>query len=201
MPWTVVLNPAAGRMRDRDLAPVLRALARQVDLDAEVVVSSSRDDAELLARKAAADGRDLIAAGGDGTVGLLAGIAAETDRRLAIVPVGAGNDFATTLGYDRSRPLDAVAAIAAGRDAMVDLGMVNGTWYTCVTCSGFDAEANRWANTVTWLSGTALYVAAVLRTLAVYTPQEFRVTIDDDVHETAQRGWSRSATAGRTRAA
>jgi diacylglycerol kinase (ATP) len=187
MPWTVVLNPAAGRMRDRDLAPALRALVRQADLDAEVVVSSSRDDAELLARKAAADGRDLIAAGGDGTVGLLAGVAAETERRLAIVPVGAGNDFATTLGYDRSHPLDAIAAIATGRDLTVDLGMVNGRWYTCVTCSGFDAEANRWANTVNQLSGTPLYVAAVLRTLAVYTPREFRITVDGAVHEL--RAW------------
>ena len=31
--------------------------------------------------------------------------------------------------------------------------------------AGFDAEANRWANTVQRLSGTTLYVAAVLRTL------------------------------------
>ena len=43
------------------------------------------------------------------------------------------------------------------------LGMVNGRFYTCVTCSGFDAEANRWANGVTRLSGTSLYIAAVLR--------------------------------------
>jgi diacylglycerol kinase (ATP) len=187
MPWTVVLNPAAGRMRNRDLAPALRALVRRADLDAEVVVSSSRDDAELLARKAAADGRDLIAAGGDGTVGLLAGVAAETDRRLGIVPVGAGNDFATTLGYDRARPLDAIAAIASGHDETIDLGMVNGRWYTCVTCSGFDAEANRWANTVHRLSGTPLYVAAVFRTLAVYSPRDFRITVDDDVHDV--RAW------------
>ena len=102
----------------------------------------------------------------------------------AIVPTGAGNDFATTLGYDRKQPLDAIAAIAAGRDATVDLGIVNGRWYTCVTCSGFDAEANRWANTVTRLSGTPLYVAAVLRTLAVYKPCPFRVTVDGEVHET-----------------
>lgn len=184
MPWTVVLNPVAGRMRDRDLTPALRALVRRAGLDADVVVSKSREDAELVARKAAADGRDLVAAGGDGTVGLLAGIAAETDRRLGIVPAGAGNDFAVALGYDRTRPLDAIAEIANGRDATVDLGMVNGQWYTCVTCSGFDAEANRWANTVTRLSGTPLYVAAVFRTLAVYKPCPFRVTIDDTVIET-----------------
>src|SRR5438445_12915743 len=121
MSWTVVLNPVAGRGRVRDLAPALRAVIAQADLDAEVVVSASASDAELLARAAAAAGRDLIAAGGDGTVGLLAGVAADTGCRLAIVPTGSGNDFAATLGYQRARPLDAIAAIAAGRDAIVDL--------------------------------------------------------------------------------
>src|SRR3954467_14294725 len=115
MPWTVVLNPVAGRMRDRDLAPALRAVIALADLDAEVIVSESAADAELIARKAAAEGRDLIAAGGDGTVGLLAGVAAETDRRLGCVPAGAGNDFAAALGYERGRPLAAIAAIANGR--------------------------------------------------------------------------------------
>lgn len=184
MPWTIVVNPAAGRGRDRDLVPVLRALATRSALDAEVVASESADDAAKLAIDAANNGRDLIAVGGDGTVGLIAGIAADHGSRLGIVPTGSGNDFAATLGYDRARPLDAIGAIAAGRDATVDLGVVNGRAYTCVTCSGFDAEANRWANTVTRLSGTPLYVAAVLRTLAVYRPCRFRITVDDAVYET-----------------
>jgi diacylglycerol kinase (ATP) len=184
MSWTIVVNPAAGRGRERDLAPVLRALAVRAGLDAEAVASTSSEDAVKLATAAAVEGRDLIAAGGDGTVGLIAGIAADYGVRLGIVPTGSGNDFAAALGYDRKHPLEAIAEIVRGRDATVDLGVVNGNSYTCVTCSGFDAEANRWANTVTRLSGTALYVAAVFRTLAVYKPCPFRVTIDGVVHET-----------------
>ena len=103
MPWTLVLNPVAGRGRHRDRAPELRALAQRWSLDVEVVTSESATDAETLARKAGEAGRDLIAAGGDGTVGLVAGVAAETGRLLGIVPTGAGNDFAATLGYDRKR--------------------------------------------------------------------------------------------------
>ena len=98
-------------------------------------------------------------------------------------PTGAGNDFARGLGYDPKHPLDAFAALAHGHDRVVDLGRVNGRWYTCVTASGFDAEANRWANTVHRLSGTTLYVAAVLRTLAVYKPHPFRLTVDGEAHE------------------
>ena len=114
---------------------------------------------------------------------MVAGVAADTGRRLAVVPTGAGNDFARGLGYDPKHPLDAFAALAHGHDRVIDLGRVNGRWYTCVTASGFDAEANRWANTVHRLSGTPLYVAAVLRTLAVYKPHPFRLTVDGDTHE------------------
>ncbi len=137
-----------------------------------------------LARAAADDGHDLVACGGDGLVTEVAGVAADTGRRLAIVPTGAGNDFARVLGYDPKHPLQAFSVIERGRDQVVDLGRVNGRWYTCVTASGFDAEANRWANSVRRLSGTTLYIAAVLRTLAVYKPHRFRVTVDGEAIET-----------------
>jgi diacylglycerol kinase (ATP) len=112
-------------------------------------------------------------------VSVVAAVAADERRRLAIVPSGSGNDFARELGHDVKRSLDAVRALEVGVDRSVDLGRVNGRWFTTVTATGFDAEANRWANTVTRLSGTALYVAAVARTLARYRPRRFALTIDD----------------------
>jgi diacylglycerol kinase (ATP) len=181
MTWTVIVNPAAGRGRTRKLLPSIEERAAAVG--AKVVVSMDADAPIELAREAAAGGHDLVACGGDGLAAIVAGVAADTGRRLAVVPTGAGNDFARGLGYDPKRPLDAFGALEHGRDRVIDLGRVNGRWYTCVTASGFDAEANRWANTVTRLSGTALYVAAVLRTLAVYKPHPFRLTVDGDAHE------------------
>jgi diacylglycerol kinase (ATP) len=185
MTWTVVVNPSAGRGRTRKLLASIEARAASVG--AKVVVSMNPGAPVDLARDAAAGGHDLVACGGDGLVAAVAGVAADTGRRLAIVPTGAGNDFARGLGYDPKHPLDAFDALERGRDRIVDLGRVNGRWYTCVTASGFDAEANRWANTVQRLSGTPLYVAAVLRTLAVYRPHPFRLTVDGDGHEV--RAW------------
>jgi diacylglycerol kinase (ATP) len=149
----------------------------------EMHVSPEPGAPTKLALSAAEAGNDLVACGGDGLVTEVAGVAADTGRRLAIVPTGAGNDFARVLGYDTKHPLRAFAAVTGGRDRVVDLGRVNGRWYTCVTASGFDAEANRWANTVQRLSGTTLYIAAVLRTLAVYKPHRFRLTVDGESHE------------------
>jgi diacylglycerol kinase (ATP) len=181
MSWTVIVNPVAGRGRTRRLLPAIEE--RAAAFGAKVEVSLTPEDPPRLARAAADQGHDLAACGGDGLVGAVAGVAADTGRTLAIVPTGAGNDFARSLGYDPKRPLDAFAVLVNGDDRVVDLGRVNGRWYTCVTASGFDAEANRWANTVQRLSGTALYVAAVLRTLAVFRPYPFRVTVDGDTHE------------------
>jgi diacylglycerol kinase (ATP) len=183
--WTVIVNPVAGRGRTRKLLPAIEERAASVG--AKVEVSLTPDDPARLAHAAAAEGHDLVACGGDGVVGVVAGVAADTGRTLAIIPTGAGNDFARTLGYDPKHPLDAFGVLARGDDRVVDLGRVNGRWYTCVTASGFDAEANRWANTVTRLTGTPLYVAAVLRTLAVYQPHPFRLTVDGEEHEV--RAW------------
>jgi diacylglycerol kinase (ATP) len=185
MTWTVIVNPVAGRGRTRKLLPAIEE--RAAAHGAKVEVSLEPDDPVRLARDAAARGHDLVACGGDGLVAMVAGVAADTGRTLAIVPTGAGNDFARGLGYAPKHPLDAFAALEHGHDRVIDLGRVNGRWYTCVTASGFDAEANRWANTVHRLSGTALYVAAVLRTLAVYEPHPFRLTVDGESHEV--RAW------------
>jgi diacylglycerol kinase (ATP) len=182
VPWTAIVNPVAGRGRTQKLLPELERAASAAGITLHV--SPEPGAPTKLARAATDDGHDLVACGGDGLVTEVAGVAADTGRRLAIVPTGAGNDFARVLGYDPKHPLRAFDAVANGHDRVVDLGRVNGRWYTCVTASGFDAEANRWANTVRKLSGTTLYVAAVLRTLAVYKPHPFRVTVDGNPLET-----------------
>jgi diacylglycerol kinase (ATP) len=187
MPWTVIVNPAAGRGRTRRLLPELARAFDAVGDDVVVEVSSAPGEPARLAGKATSAGRDVVACGGDGVVSEVAGVATEAGKRLAIVPTGAGNDFARTLGYETKEPLRAIDVLANGVDRVVDLGRVNGRYYTCVTATGFDAEANRWANTVTKLSGTTLYVAAVLRTLAVYKPHPFTVTVDD--HQVDVDAW------------
>ena len=181
MPWTAIVNPVAGRGRTRKLLPDLERAADAAGIELHI---SPEPGAPTKLAVAATDARhDLVAVGGDGLVTEVAGVAADAGCRLAIVPTGAGNDFARVLGYEPKQPLRAFDALARGTDRLVDLGRVNGRWYTCVTASGFDAEANRWANTVQRLSGTSLYIAAVLRTLAVYKPYPFRLTVDGDTHD------------------
>lgn len=181
--YTLILNPDAGRGRARAYLPRLEAALELSGLDAELVVSEGPGDPVRLAREAAARGRALVACGGDGLVGSVAAIAAEAGVEFGIVPLGAGNDFARHLGLDVSQPLAALEVLDGGVTAELDLGRVNGRLYCCVAGTGFDAEANRWANNVARLTGTPLYVAAVLRTLARYRPQPFRITADGTTRE------------------
>lgn len=145
-------------------------------------------DGQRAAREAFAVGRGVVACGGDGTVGELAEVAADAEAPLAIVPSGSGNDFARHLGIDVRHPLNAVELLETGRRGAVDLGCVHledgsAHMFTSVAYSGFDAETNRWANGVRWATGTSLYVAATLRTLARYRPQPMRVRVDDQTWE------------------
>jgi diacylglycerol kinase (ATP) len=184
MPWTVIVNPAAGRGRTRRLLPELARAVTESGFDTQLVVSADPSEPAALAEAAAHAERDLVAVGGDGVAGVVAGVAATTGRRFTVVPTGSGNDFARALGISVKRPLDALRVLGTdGRDVVIDLGRVNGRPFTTVAATGFDAEANRWANSVTSLSGTPLYLAAVVRTLATYRPRRFRLTIDASSYE------------------
>lgn len=184
------MNPGAGRRRGaRDLARVTDALAAR---SIPAHVTRSADEGAAVARAAFARGDGVLACGGDGTVQVLAQCAAEADGLVAVIPVGAGNDFARALGLDHRSPLDALRVVDHGHETRVDLGRVHtadGTTAlsTTVAHSGLDGEVNRWANTVHRLSGTALYAVAAVRTMAIYRPTDMRITVDG--HEWTGRPW------------
>jgi diacylglycerol kinase family enzyme len=69
-------------------------------------------------------GRVLVAAGGDGTVSTVAGVAVQTRATFGVIPLGTLNHFARDAGI----PLDlekAIAAIVEGRTRALDVGAMN----------------------------------------------------------------------------
>ncbi len=104
-------------------------------------------DARLFARQAGDAGVELlVVGGGDGTVNeAINGLCdAAGDGvplpRLAIVPLGTGNDLANAMGI----PLDpetAVASALAGQETPIDVATVNGRRFLNVSTGGFGAAA------------------------------------------------------------
>ncbi|MFB9840243.1 diacylglycerol kinase family protein, partial [Actinoallomurus acaciae] len=85
--FTAVVNPAAGSDPSARLIPVARRL-REAGAEVAVEYSRSLEHAGDLAREAAKKGHVVIATGGDGIVGGLAGALAGGDAVLGVLPAG-----------------------------------------------------------------------------------------------------------------
>ncbi|MFF4794574.1 diacylglycerol/lipid kinase family protein [Streptomyces sp. NPDC001276] len=67
--------------------------------------TSAQQDLAAIARRAVADGADLLGvAGGDGTQALVAAAAAQHGLPFLVIPAGTRNHFALDLGLDRADP-------------------------------------------------------------------------------------------------
>jgi diacylglycerol kinase (ATP) len=108
--------------------------------------------------RALAEGAELVFAwGGDGTVRRCVGVLAGTSARLAIVPAGTANLFATNLGI----PADIEQAVAIGLRGdtrAIDVGSFAGERFAVMAGAGFDAAMIRDADNLKERIGRAAYV-------------------------------------------
>ena len=176
----LIANPVAGGGRGRS---ALRAACAELDRRAapyRALTTDSAAHAVGLAREAAGGGETVVAVGGDGHVGSIAGVVRETDAPLAVVPAGRGNDLARVLGIPTD-PAVAAALALDGEPRPIDVAEVDGAPFVGIASLGFDSEANRLANE-SRLRGNAVYLYAALRALASWRPARFEVTVDGERH-------------------
>jgi diacylglycerol kinase family enzyme len=119
----LIMNPRSGggkvvRFGLKDKAEALGA-------EVAVLEGPGTVDVGELARRAVADGADLLGvAGGDGTQALVAGVAAEHGIPLLVISAGTRNHFALDLGLDRDDPSRCLDALRNGVELHVDLGFI-----------------------------------------------------------------------------
>ncbi len=144
-----------------------------------VLAADARGTADA-AKRAVADGADVLAVvGGDGVAHLAVQACAESATALALIPAGTGNDLARGLGVPRDL-VEAGRAVAealrAQRLRRIDLGKVaGGGWFATVLCAGFDSRVNARANRMRWPRGQRRYDLAVVRELVGLRPMPLRV--------------------------
>jgi diacylglycerol kinase (ATP) len=175
---TVILNPTAGRGAGARLSPHITARLQSQDLDFELIPTNAPGHATALARDAVAHGKEaVIAVGGDGTTnevlnGLLQANVGPDGVALGILPIGTGNDFAFGAGLTLDL-WEACQLLTRGNNRVIDIGWVKADneeprFFGNGVGIGFDAICNIESRKVRHLKGFAVYLIAVLRTIAIY---------------------------------
>jgi YegS/Rv2252/BmrU family lipid kinase len=182
----LIVNPSAGGGRAAAMLDGAQAALAARGVTAQAQTTRDLDDARALALQAAVRGQTVLAFGGDGLIGAVAGaLRGRPEALLGILPGGRGNDFARVLGIPRETEA-ACAVVAAGVVSELDLGEV--AWgpageeqvraFIGIASVGFDSDANRIANAAPPRLGRLVYAYGALRALATWRPARFTVALD-----------------------
>jgi diacylglycerol kinase (ATP) len=118
---SLLYNPSAGEGEASH--PLPEMLTRHGHQVVTVVDDKRQAEQRLLAQPC-----DLVvAAGGDGTVGLAARAVAHRGVPMAILPLGTANNIALTLGIEGSID-ELIGGWRSGHYRPIDLGQANGSW-------------------------------------------------------------------------
>jgi diacylglycerol kinase family enzyme len=128
-PFFIVLNSGSGRtdtdLRCATIKDVLAAAGRRCEIDVVHDAARLPEAAAAMAARAQAEAGVLVAAGGDGTLNVVAHEAVRRGCAYGVLPQGTFNYFARTHRIPEDLA-DAVRALLAARVTPVQIGTVNG---------------------------------------------------------------------------
>ena len=183
----LVTNPISGSGRSLQVCSALQSSLIEAG-HAVTLVESSLEPVQSWLDPVLQEVDLVLAAGGDGTVRMVAESASRTGTPLHQIPMGTENLFARTFGMTAGH--DAVNdAIKAWRVEQLDMIEVAGTRGLLMVGCGFDAAvvcdlaARRRGPISHWT-----YVPIVLRQWMRWRPVPMRVVVDGDVVATAHAG-------------
>jgi YegS/Rv2252/BmrU family lipid kinase len=178
MRLALIANDAAGAgvTGAGRVASGLRRRGADVEVhDVRQVCAPDGDPAAVLAGRP----ERVVVAGGDGSVGGAAELAARLDVPLAVVPIGTANDFARALGVPHD--VDDAVALASARDARtcrVDLARAGTRAFVNVASTGLSVLAARGAHELKPRLGPLAYAVGALRAGLTARPVSVNVAVD-----------------------
>jgi diacylglycerol kinase family enzyme len=135
------VNPHAGLRNRQDTAHALRRHLAAAGLNGELITAIDELAEAAAARLAAGSLRAVVAAGGDGTLSLIAN-RTPPGTPLAILPLGTENLLAKYL-ETTADPQQLSRTIAAGCAVQLDAGQAGDRIFTLMAGCGFDADVVR----------------------------------------------------------
>ncbi|WP_278312834.1 diacylglycerol/lipid kinase family protein [Lolliginicoccus levis] len=177
----LVNRDAGGGSAARAAEPVARRI-QAAGHQVRITRSAGSQHCHALLPGSVARGEIIVAVGGDGMVGSLAGAVSDAGGTLGIVPAGRGNDLARQLGIPRA-PAASADYLLHGRATRIDLidvttargaDVVAGSVY-----AGVDSLASALVDRAPRFIPAALqYHYAAIRALASFPPRQYIVDVD-----------------------
>lgn len=176
----MIVNPdSKPRWIRRYLRPALRVL-RNSEFDLSVCFTKGPGEVLPAARQAVSQGMGaVIVAGGDGTVNeTINGIVGQ-NIPLGILPFGGSNVLARELRIPM-HPVEAARVIARRSLRKIDLGLINGRYFSMMASCGYDAYAvSRTSLKVKRFIHRYAYLWAGIKDFLGYRPTEIMLTLDN----------------------
>jgi diacylglycerol kinase (ATP) len=169
---SIIYNPAAGRFPAGPFIESAMKVLSTGGWDIKAVRTSSPESLSKEAHQAVERQEDVVfVAGGDGSVGAVASILANSSTALAVLPAGTANVWAKALGLQHLDWFhwfaleDAASRLSRGTYHWADLGECNGQDFMLWAGIGLDAEIvqnveprGRWEKSL----GTAQYASKAM---------------------------------------
>jgi YegS/Rv2252/BmrU family lipid kinase len=180
MKYLLIVNPVSGMGHARrELASVRRYFEKR-DQELTLRLTDGPGDAERLAREgAAADYDAIIVGGGDGTINEVLNGMRGSGKKLAVIPWGTGNVFATEMRFPKG--VSAICRmILKGHSGLLDLGVYGDRLFLLMVGAGFDGYSLKQlqGQGLKRRLGLIAYAAAAFRALARYHYPLIQVELD-----------------------
>ena len=182
-----ILNPVAGSGFSLKVMDGLEAVLREKNVEYRVFRTERPGHGTELAAKLTADPEVLAVAsvGGDGTAGEVAAGLCETDKPMAIIPAGTGNDFIKSVGIPND-PQRALDVLLTCESQPTDTGTVNGEFFLNVCGTGFDVTVLDYAESEKEKHrGLTPYLLGLLK--ANFHYQSIQLKVTDETGTTEDR--------------
>lgn len=178
----VITNAEAGSNDDQSVQEALAVLG-EGGIEVRVEPTSSTDELDTVLDDR--DGRDIVVAGGDGSLHAVVALLHSRDELdaaiVGLVPLGTGNDFARGIGLPLD-PREAAGVIVSGNTRRIDLLSDNdGGVVVNAVHAGVGADAGREAQTLKPKLGKLGYAVGALVAGVKTQGHHLRVTADETV--------------------
>jgi len=139
----MIANPRAGMLKIRGYLSLISNVFISRGYDVTTRMTRWRRDAAYIAHNYASKYDIVVCCGGDGTLNeVVSGLMTLRDPpSLGYIPMGTTNDFASSLGIPRDL-LRAARKIIDGKPQEIDIGEINGRYFTYIASFGAFTESS-----------------------------------------------------------